>query len=686
MSTQQTPCARTIVSVDAIPDDLKSMNHWVTWRYETRDGKVTKPPYQAGNKYHAKSNDPRTWATFDAALRDYNGGQKDGIGFVFTDTPLCGTDLDHCIKIDDCISPDGTLTEQAFKIVESLNSYTERTPSGTGLHILVYADFPGAGLKIESGPFAGVEVYGDGSPRYFTVTGDHWPGTPTTIEPRKAEFAALYAGMLASRRDDDKPEKTVPQRATATTIPDDTELLNRARSASNGAKFDALFDRGDWSGYQSQSQADKALCQILAFWTGKDGTRIDRLFRQSALMRDKWDEVHRSRDKATYGQMTIEAAINDATEVYSPAGVEAQRATTIPATSPAATSASTSPSTATGATAAPAVEASEIPQDEPIRARAFWRAVDLMDADFPDPIWIIPSIIPQGYTVLAGRPKVGKSFLALQIACAIGTGGNILGREVGHGKVLYIALEDNPEQIQARMATQAWPRRTTVDFALTWPNMAMDKGIDKLEESITSEGYTLVIIDTLSRLLRCPKNRDDLAEKAVDRLQHLTRISETSIIANDHHRKGSGLNSDVIDDVLGGTYKAGDADTVLGLYRERGSGEAHLIATGRAIAESDIVVKFDHSVCIWKYIGAAGDVITSDVQRLCLNTLITGPLGTTEIAEALNMQKGNVSRECIELAARGFLKQTTDGRRRPWGLTTKGEKALAPDHKTGAIL
>jgi len=87
---------------------------------------------------------------------------------------------------------------------------------------------------------------------------------------------------------------------------DDDELIERAKEAANGEKFQRLW-RGDTSGYPSHSEADMALCCLLAFWTSGDPQRVDRLFRASGLMRDKWDEVHYA-DGATYGERTVKRA------------------------------------------------------------------------------------------------------------------------------------------------------------------------------------------------------------------------------------------------------------------------------------------------------------------------------------------------------------------------------------------
>ncbi len=93
-------------------------------------------------------------------------------------------------------------------------------------------------------------------------------------------------------------------------------MLTKAREAANGEKFDRLW-RGQTSGYESHSEADMALCCLLAFWTGGNHPQMDRLFRDSGLYREKWDEVHYA-DGSTYGEKTLERAIQQTSEFYDP--------------------------------------------------------------------------------------------------------------------------------------------------------------------------------------------------------------------------------------------------------------------------------------------------------------------------------------------------------------------------------
>lgn len=227
-------------------------------------------------------------------------GRYSGIGFVFSaDDPYAGMD------IDDCRNPEtGEIAPEAKAVIDRLNSYTEVSPSGTGVKIWVKARLRGAGSRRDN-----YEMYDRG--RYFTITGQHLEGTPRTVEERDAEYNAIHAELI-SPVPAKMPQPYQPQAAFTMS---DGELLDKASRAANGTLFTQLW-RGDTGNYSSPSEADLALCSILAFWTGNDAARVDRLFRCSGLIRSKWDEAHYSGGR-TYGENTVTKACQGA-ECYNP--------------------------------------------------------------------------------------------------------------------------------------------------------------------------------------------------------------------------------------------------------------------------------------------------------------------------------------------------------------------------------
>ena len=300
---------------EAIPETLRDRDQWVCWREEERDGKPTKIPVTPGTGGFASSTDPETWASFGAALDYTETEHADGIGFVFTDDdPIVGIDL------DDCRDPEtDDVDDRALDIIERLDSYTEVSPSGTGYHVLITGALPEGRNRRGS-----VELYD--TARFFTVTGDHVERTPTRVARRQDALTAIHREYVQDTERDTASEseqhEAADDESPTTGAADvdvdleDEDLLEKARNASNGEKFERLWN-GNTVGYDSQSEADMALCCLLAFWTGGDRTQMEQLFRQSGLIREKWDEVHYA-DGSTYGEKTIERAIATTSEFYDP--------------------------------------------------------------------------------------------------------------------------------------------------------------------------------------------------------------------------------------------------------------------------------------------------------------------------------------------------------------------------------
>jgi hypothetical protein len=277
--------------------NIRDLRQWVCWCLEERDGKLTKVPYSPLTGHKASSTNPNTWTGYSEAVAAYKERGYCGIGFVFSkEDDFCGVDLDGCLD-----PGTGEIESWAKEIVEDLNSYTEISPSGTGVHVLVRAELPEG--RNRKGP---VEIYSHG--RYFTMSGRHVEGTPRTIENRQEQILALRRRVLGEPVSDNDHETARPVVRNGLS---DQEILMKAAAAENGEKFRRLW-AGDTNGYTSVSEADQALCSLLAFWTGPDSDRIDTLFWQSGLYREKWQE------RADYRERTISKALEGRTEFYEP--------------------------------------------------------------------------------------------------------------------------------------------------------------------------------------------------------------------------------------------------------------------------------------------------------------------------------------------------------------------------------
>lgn len=281
-----------------IPNELKLTNQWVLWKSTVRDGKATKVPYQLDGTM-AQSNNPRTWSTFQSVINKYGQGGYDGIGFMFSkDDPFIGIDIDHCVE-------NGSLTKFAEDVMSLVPSYTEYSPSGEGIHIIAKGILPLRGPSTgKKNPSIGLEVYRHG--RYFTFTGISMSNN--TVEESSEQLRVLFQEYL-----DEKPIVTVARspklsgnRIDVSSL-SNSELWQKMFRSKNGGNIQGLF-QGQLIN-SDHSSTDMALCNHLAFWTDKDASKMDDMFRESSLIREKWDKPHSS-DGRTYGKMTIDAAIS----------------------------------------------------------------------------------------------------------------------------------------------------------------------------------------------------------------------------------------------------------------------------------------------------------------------------------------------------------------------------------------
>ncbi len=264
-----------------IPQELLDRRQWAVWRAEQRDGKFIKPPINPRTGKPANVNDPATWGTVSEAMQAMQRYGSDGIGFMFTaEDRYTGIDLDQ-------------MDDQAREIVSTLKSYTELSPSGRGVHIIVRATKPPGGCR--RGP---VEVYDRA--RFLTITGHLVPDSLAVIHDRQDEVNAVHVRLFPL------PAISPPAAPSPRCMDDDGELVARMLNAKNGPSSCALW-RGDWSGHPSHSEGVWHLLLRLAYWTGGDMSRMDRLLRQSGLYDpEDWDRPDGT--YGTHGQRDVQRA------------------------------------------------------------------------------------------------------------------------------------------------------------------------------------------------------------------------------------------------------------------------------------------------------------------------------------------------------------------------------------------
>lgn len=307
---------------------MKAIPNWLVWRYERRQNdpnkSLTKVPYRVQPwSDRASSTNDETWSSYEDAVKRLDGDFEtivptatrdpdriyprrfEGLGFVFDGSGICGIDLDGALNLEGDLDP-------VFKpIIDGFNgTYMERSPSKTGLHLILKTEQPyrtggrSHGWRDDADKLnkkREVAFYFDS--RFFTVTGDVFSGTIIKQFPK-----TYVREVLAPWINDPEPLVFIPDSPEISM--DDDEIIKRALAAKNGSKFESLFKFADWEGkYASQSEADYALACLLAFWT-QDPSQIRSVMEHSALNREKWVK------RPDYLERTIQRARNSVVETY----------------------------------------------------------------------------------------------------------------------------------------------------------------------------------------------------------------------------------------------------------------------------------------------------------------------------------------------------------------------------------
>jgi putative DNA primase/helicase len=319
------------VDFDSIPQQLRDYPHWTLWEWHRdyrRGGKWTKVPVCPQRQPHGgwlilpgSSTDPAKWMTFQAAARWCaeslkRSDRQFGIGFVFSDSnPFFGVDID-----DSRDTADGSIAPWAQPWIDSLGTYCEVSPSGTGVKLIGIGAAPGKSHR--EGKF---EHYDSG--RFFTVTGNRLAGTPGTV----AECQDAYTNLYHHLHQDETPEKLAARAAARAELAaricagsagaggradfggmslSDREVNERAAASAGGSLFERAF-QGDASAFgDDNSRLDYYLAKSYAFWVGPDHSRILSLMWGSAAVRPKWST------NRTYLDRTVERAIADTDSFY----------------------------------------------------------------------------------------------------------------------------------------------------------------------------------------------------------------------------------------------------------------------------------------------------------------------------------------------------------------------------------
>ena len=288
-------------------------------------------------------------------------------------------------------------------------------------------------------------------------------------------------------------------------------------------------------------------------------------------------------------------------------------------------------------------------------------ARSLMAKDIPPVRWVVPGLIPEGVTLLAGKPKLGKSWMALGFCVAVASGGRALGKtEVQQGTALYLALEDNERRLKGRLEKVLAGAEAPegLELALDWAPLD-DGGAEALDAWLTGRPDTrLVIVDTLQRVKPVATTHNQYAEDyaAMQPLMRLAGKHRVALVVVHHTRKGDA--EDVLEEVSGTFGLTGAADGTLVLARKRGAAEAFLFPTGRDIEdERELALTWAPEIASWALAGDAEEFRLTKERQGVLRLLADAgqPLGPREVADALDKTPKAASELLRRMTSDGLL-------------------------------
>lgn len=590
-----------------LPSKLRDSGLYCLWRYEPRPNspKPAKVPYNPRTGEKASVADPSTFTSFEVALQHLTP-QYNGIGV------LVANDL-GAIDLDDAIDANGNPTPEAADIIRRMGCcYTEISPSGRGYRLLftVRSEFHfDSSLYHINNRERHMEVYlPDATNKYVTVTGN-------VVQQRELlDRTEQLQGVLDTymRRPAPAPQPAPaisagsPQDRQQILQPEDRTLIEGILHSGSGELFEKLY-AGDLSAYGGDwSRADLAFCNMLAART-QDVAQIDRIVRSSGLFRSKWDEP---RSGSTYGLVTIGKALasaperpQQATPVPQQAAPAPQQATQVASVDQAVPAAQAAPATPQQGQPHPATQMPKQPGE-------LISASELMRLSLPDIRFHVDELLPEGITLLAAAPKLGKSFLGALLALTITTGTEFLGHATTPSGVLYLALEDNCQRLQKRIRTilAGLTPPDNLFLATEAPDM-QHNFFGKLDEYLFQHPcIRLILVDTLQMIRGLGSGNQETYSYSADYsdLAALKKYGETrkvSIFIIHHTRKMS--DSDIFSTVSGTQGIAGAVDSTWILARQRNAEEATLSITGRDVVEQELAIVFDKPTLRWTSKGDA---------------------------------------------------------------------------------
>jgi hypothetical protein len=301
-------------------------------------------------------------------------------------------------------------------------------------------------------------------------------------------------------------------------------------------------------------------------------------------------------------------------------------------------------------------------------ARKILTADELMRMDFPEPRWAVNGIIPEGLGVLAGKPKIGKSWLFLGLGIAIPSGGRAFGTiEVEQGEVLYLALEDSNRRLQSRIKKllRGEPAPSGLHLVNEWARLD-NGGLEHIEGWLDEHpDARMVAIDTWKRIKPPKKGNENVYDADYQALIPLHRLASDrgiAILLAHHQRKADA--ADWVDTLTGSTGIGAAADTVAAIFRDRARADAVLRITGRDLDEQELALHFDNETGDWLILGDAEEyrLSTERAEIIEVLRLGEGPQTPTEVGVVIDRNYNAVKKLMWQMSRDGQIQSAGGGR------------------------
>lgn len=639
-----------------IPAALRERPQWVLWR----DENGVKVPYSTTGK-KASSTNPASWAPYGTVVAACAKGAYTGIGYVFSaDDPYAGIDLDDC-RTDDVNEP------WAQAIIDETGSYAEVSPSGHGVKIWVKGSLP-TSVKTRH-----IELYDRA--RYFTVTGQRLPDAPCEIKPAQPVLDRLYEQLrpkqddvyrqpIANPTDDylkEWAQKTIAQEVARVAVAPAGEKHNTRFAAARllGGLIPLGLATADelesilYAAQQPKTEAARNERKVI-----RDGLASGALSpltppdppRQPLFDKDGWAccPTHNTRLEPAKNGNGWRCTEYDCFwwkgEGYvAPGPVEPGKL---------------------GLVINKREPRIEFPDDWLHRGI---HAADLQGREFATVNWPVQNILSEGCTLLAGKPKSKKSWLALSIAVDVALGRVTLGGlETKQSRVLYLDLESNQRRMQSRLrallGSGRWP--DNLHIYTEWPRgPAGIFQLDAFHEHYRDTG--LVICDILQNIRPTRvKNANPYDEdyEAVKPLNEWGERHHAGVLALHHTRKAKA--DDVFDEISGSTGLSAGVAGMWVLGRLPNSTESVLAVRGRDIMiDDDLALAWDDYACRFTWTGSAEERSISQERRSILDAMTdSGEYTPKELATALGKSVSTVNKLLTYLFNDRMIEKTGHGK------------------------